>query len=174
MLLGGVSESGGPASSLALAPPPGFSRCTKLHWVCKCENPHHKRSRSSPSQKAGLAYEKKAVAYLRGLFPDLIVGQWFKFSDGRDTRFCQADAIHFDGETAAIFEIKIRWTATAWWQLHELYLPIVVAAYQPKRVRLVCVTRSFDPAIPVPGRIEFADNLKDVDAAGVAVHIWRP
>lgn len=172
MLLGGA-ESGGPALSLALAPPPGFSRCTKLHWVALCENPHPRRSRASPAQKAGLAYEKKAVSYLKQLFPNLIVGQWFKFSDGRENRFCQTDAVNLDGDAATIFEIKIRWTATAWWQLRELYSPVVRAAYQPKRIHLVCVTRAFDPAIPIPETINFVDDLRDLPP-GVNVHLWRP
>lgn len=174
------------AAPSALVPPPGFLPALSPHHIEPWTNPHG-RSRATPAQRAGLAYEKKAKRHLSERFPGAVCGQWFRFQEGRSApRCCQPDVLLFDRPTAhdddcviTIVEIKIRFTETAWWQLTQLYRPIVEKYYRPKRIHLICMTRSFDPFVLTPEPTPFIDDLMSrsdgaLTPGQVGIHIWRP
>lgn len=166
-----------------LHPPRGFFpvRAEDLQYVHLAKNPHAgSRKRSSAAQRAGLAFEKKAKDFLSSSFPHAVPGQWFYYSDGFRRRYCQPDFLIFDQPLSerpsclTIVEIKIRWTETAWWQLTHLYAPVVSHFYKPEALRLVCLTKSFDPAIPVAGSTSILDTLdEELPIDNVGVFLWR-
>lgn len=128
------------------------------------------------AQRAGRRYEKKALGHLasvlgRGFDPS----RWFKFYDGTKLRFCQVDGLLRVGEDVVIFEVKIGFTADAWWQLRRLYEPVVRVALNPKRVDLVVVCRSFDPAVAFPEPYEKTELLAGWREAltKIGVFQWR-
>jgi len=116
----------------------------------------------TPAQRAGLAYEHKVHAYLEATFPGTYTAsQWYSYLDERGIRkFCQPDGILRVGSMAVIFEVKIRFTADAWWQLRHLYSSVVICALKPKLLGLCLVTRSYDPSIPFPEAHELHTDVE--------------
>lgn len=123
------------------------------------------RSRKSPAQKAGLAYQKRIGKFL--LSPSNWVvdsGPWFAFTDSSSSRhYCQPDFLLLDqgNATCIIVEVKIRWTDAAWWQLERLYVPVLQRVYPHLSLLRVCVCRSYDPAIRAPEEVNLCDDLMD-------------
>lgn len=145
-------------SSRAL--PPSLS---EVYDVQRCSNPHvGKKSRASAAQLAGLRYEKRAIEFLSSRWPGQFVDHpWFAYRRLRDhtRRYCQPDGFVSQEGTLVIFEVKIRWCPEAASQLF-LYRDVVLSAVVHSAVRLVCVTRSFDPSVRHEGRATIVDSLE--------------
>lgn len=131
------------------------------------KNPYHgKRAKRTPAQRAGLSYQKRMEKYCASRDGQWIVrcGVWYCFCDvnGR-RRYCQPDILLLDHERkcAVVVEVKLRWTSEAWWQLQRLYIPVLGRALQGWTLIPLCITRSFDPAIPVPEEVRFCNDLFD-------------
>lgn len=166
------------------SPPPPLST---IYGAQRAANPHPKVARRpTGAQLAGLRYEKKAKAFLASQWPMAFVdGPWFSFRRLHDhkLRFCQPDGIVLEESppgVLSIFEIKLRWCREAASQLF-LYRDVIASAIRPSAVRLVCVTRSFDPAVVHEGRAALVDSLDSPLGEGakedptlVEVFIWRP
>lgn len=128
------------------------------------------RSRKSPAQKAGLAYQKRIGKFLQpnpsiGCSWIVDAGSWFAFTDSSSSRhYCQPDFLLLDTKNATciIVEVKIRWTDAAWWQLERLYLPVLRRVYPHLSLLRVCICRSYDPAIRAPEEVVLCDDLLDV------------
>jgi hypothetical protein len=135
--------------------------------------------RGTAAQKAGIRYERKVLDSLADLLPAVKRSQWFRFREfGRDTpRWCQPDGLLHTEELTVIFEIKIRTMPEAWWQLTTLYAPVVQKALRPKRLALVQIFRSFDPAVrlPEPAVLLSALSIEVLRSAapGVLTHVWK-
>jgi hypothetical protein len=135
-----------------------------------------RRNRGTAVQRAGKRYEKAALAYLASVLGrDFAPARWFRYYDGTRLRYCQTDGLLRDAEGVVIFEVKVSFTADAWWQLRKLYEPVVRAALAPKRVGLVVVCRSFDPAIAFPEPYEHTNLLAGWREAltKIGVFQWR-
>jgi hypothetical protein len=134
-----------------------------------------RNKRSTTAQRRGIRYEREAVEHLasvvgRGFTP----GQWFKYYTPGGLRWCQCDGLLRDETGVVIFEVKYSFCAEAWWQLRKLYEPVVRAAINPKRVSLVIVCRSFDPATSFPEPYWHTDLSAGFrDRSGVGVYQWR-
>jgi len=114
--------------------------------------------RISPAKKAGLAYERKVQDYLGNLFGDFYLpGIWFSFYAGgyAGRRYAQPDGLLFDLERGVItiVEVKIRHTTRAWWQLRELYQPLVEFKFPDWGVEVVEVFNYFDKKEAVPEKV---------------------
>lgn len=136
----------------------------------------HSKSRSSPAQKAGLRYEKRALVHLALELDERLTSHpAFKFNQGkRLDEFAIPDAIYFGEEVLTIFEIKIRHTADAWYQLKRLYLPVVQRAYPEKIINLCEVYRSFDSSVVLPNAVQ-VDDLKAFCSkphSGFGMYFW--
>lgn len=73
-----------------------------------------------------------------------------------------------------VVEIKLRWTADAWWQLRKLYLPVLNAAYPAATFIPLVICRSFDPAIAIGEKVRLCDSVLDLDADAFNVLVWKP
>lgn len=151
-----------------VAPPKGFRAAEGVRsaWLIG-EGPFGRtpdRLRGTAAQRNGKRYERQALAYLAGVLGrGFTPSQWFKYHAGalHAPRYCQTDGIFVDDSGVVIFEVKASFTESAYWQLRWLYEPVIRAALNPKRVQLIVVCRSFDPAISFPAPYERTDLLKD-------------
>ena len=125
----------------------------------------------------GKSYEKRVHEHLGELYPGYVPGQWFKFTDGSSReRWCQPDGLIFDLELGGIcvVEVKYQHTADAWWQLNELYMPVVRKAFPGWTVTMCEVVKWFDPAVVCPQRPRLC-RMPDLAAVGdFGVFIWKP
>ena len=140
--------------------------------------PFGRPRRARGAKAAGLRYQHKIEGWADrgGLGAGrVLVGPWFQYSDfASDRNFCQPDLLvdRGDGE-GIICEIKLGWTADAWWQLAKLYAPVVRAAWGWRSPVLLCVCRSFDPAIPTPEPVEVVQEIRAARPGVVSVLLVR-
>ncbi|TFH47979.1 MAG: hypothetical protein E4H01_07220 [Lysobacterales bacterium] len=111
-------------------------------------------------------------------FPGFYVsGPWFEFVDRTGGRWCQADGLIVWQELKhiRIVEIKYQHTERAWWQLKQLYDPVVRRAFPEYEVTLLEVVHWHDPAVAFP---EAYDLVSDCGAHltmnKIGTHIWNP
>jgi hypothetical protein len=138
-------------------PPPGFRPVGQVVRASFGDPPPEIQLRKKRTRRdrfgAGKLYERKALSWLAG-HEDL--GKWIRLpwirftTEGADAhRWCQPDALLVSKDVVVIFEIKIRHTLAAYWQLRKVYEP-VVRALCSERVEVCEVTRFGDPAVPWP------------------------
>lgn len=123
------------------------------------------RSKMSAAQRAGLAYQKKIGKFLSSGRPcDLVAGPWYIYvcGDGR-RRYCQPDFLLVDttSKVTVVIEVKIRWTDLAWWQLRELYLPVLQRVSPDVHFLPLVIVRSYDPHITIPEEVNLCADLLD-------------
>ena len=131
------------------------------------------------AQREGIRYERKALKMLATNLGEVFTPhQWFRFTTAEGVRWCQVDGVTHTPELTTIFEVKLRFTSDAWWQLRKLYEPVIRRAYYPKDVALVIVCRSFDPAVPFPEPVSHLRKcvLPRVREGDCTIHVlqWRP
>lgn len=123
----------------------------------------------------GLRYERKAHSYLSQQFGEfLIVSPWLRFRSKNNGAFalgqykyCQPDAIAInpDSQTITVFEIKLKHTAEAWWQLRQLYIPVLRNVLGPSWSFIpVEVVKWFDPDTKFPERFSVLYDLTSLRA----------
>jgi hypothetical protein len=137
----------------------------------------------SAAQRAGKRYEKKVLASLEKRFKSessitLYPSPWIAFSPTvSDERHCQPDLLIESPEEIFLCEIKLSHTADAYWQLAHLYGPVVRHLFPSKPVRLVEITRSFDPntAFPAFCRLFFSIEhiLRTPSSTAVEILQWK-
>lgn len=109
----------------------------------------------TPAQRAGLRYEDRVQLHLHSLLgPDYTQSPWIRFTEhtefGDDKRACVPDGLLIRSPNAFVFEIKIRHTTDAWFQLRKLYAPVVSQLPFISRVICVEICSSFDPNVIIP------------------------
>lgn len=136
----------------------------------------------SAAQRAGKRYEYKVLAALTRQFAGSPVfvrpSPWIAFTSVMmEERHCQPDLLLETPEEIFLCEIKLSHTLDAFWQLHRLYRPVVEVLHAPKPVRLVEITRSFDPAVrfPAPMRLFFSIEhiLRTPRSPAIEVLQWK-
>jgi hypothetical protein len=133
--------------------------------------------RITRAQKDGLRYEREVQTMLQTLFPEVELSTWWSFLDCGQFRLCQTDAVLFTPHLTTIFEVKRRHTPDAWWQLHELYRPVLQSFRPGRPINLVEICGSFDPLIVVPAEMDRVECLQEwvsrpQDSVGVVT--WTP
>jgi hypothetical protein len=153
--------SGVSTGSVQVPPPPRFRPILGMAYgVDRCEPRDAGVEGMSAAQRAGMRYERKVHDHFASLWGDRYVpSPVFSFYDASGKRFCIPDGLLDLGENRiVVFEIKFQHMPEAWWQLDQLYRPVLKALY--KDVYLVEVCRSFDPATPFPCAIHKIDNIE--------------
>lgn len=107
---------------------------------------------NTAAQKAGKRFEKKLLAKLKDLpLIRVSIAPWIQYQNEVKLCFCQPDAILWlPLNTIVIVEAKLSHTADAYWQLRQLYEPVLRAIEPSARIHLLEITRSFDPAVRMP------------------------
>lgn len=178
----GLSEGLGvaPFRSSAVAPPLRFRPAGEVRsaWVTQ-RGPFGEPStrRGSAAQRAGKRYEKKIHTELQKLWAEYWRSPWFQYTNQSGTYYCQPDGLLHTPYGTVIIEVKYTFCSDAWWQLRKLYAPVVEAALKPKKLFLVLICRSYDPAVSFPEQPSFLPGLESFDWEGDCARIgvvkWR-
>jgi len=130
----------------------------------------------------GIRYERKAHQYLAERFPSgHVLAPWVSFKSRERIGYfhCQPDALILDlrRNSITVVEIKLKHTSDAWWQVRQLYMPVVQHIFGPSWDYIaVELAKWFDPHTKFPERFEFVDDVGDLPALSPRtfhVHLWN-
>lgn len=163
-------------------PPSAYRQHICPEWVKTCEKPSFLEKKVEPRrtkrQKQGLAYELHVHRHLEsihGLY--YIAGQWWKYFAGDRVRYCQTDGILLVPEkrTAIILEVKYSHTVDAYWQLENLYLPLLTRFLRGSSytIATVEVVNWYDPAVRIPRQPRLLEHILMARPGDFSVHIMR-
>lgn len=168
---------------LRCAPPKGFRAATGVRaaWFRDEAGPWGRTPtplRGNGAQRAGLRYERKVLDLLCELFPETKKSPWFEFNDPHTScpRWCQPDAMLKTEDGLILFEVKIRFTSDAWFQLEQLYRPVVERALLRPVNATVVICRTFDPAVQFPVPITHLSEISlsaILSSPAMPVYSWR-
>jgi hypothetical protein len=118
---------------------------------------------NSAAQKAGLSFEAKVQAALCSRFgaayhpaPNVL------FRDDSGARLCVPDGIlgrPVSDPLVIVVEIKVQHMPEAWWQLRELYQPVLETIYRD--VALLEICKVYDPHTPFPEPVRFHASIDE-------------
>ena len=135
-----------------------------------------KFTRRTRAQRAGLTYEKKALAELQQALPLFLSHLPFSFMAEYGRERCIPDGVAIssrDRSLLTIIEVKHSHSADAWFQLKHLYLPVLRAAFPRHRIQLLEVCKSYDPAVHVPDRQQFVTDVRQyVEEGGLQFGVY--
>jgi len=162
-------------------PPLDFLPITSCDWAEFSEIPPAflRETKRRGRRLLGVKYERKAQAWLAGMFgSDYMPSQWLRYRDPQGRiRWCQPDGVYVDRseKSLTIVEVKYSHTATAWWQLFRLYLPVLERLFDGHGYEFRCVEvcHWFDPAVRCPVKPRLRDSIVNVKPDEFAVHIWH-
>jgi len=97
--------------------------------------------------------------------------RWFAYSAGGKRAYCQVDGLLHSENRIVLCEVKYQHCADSYFQLHNLYLPVVRAIYPEREIALCEVVRWYDPACLFPCGITLLDDLLRARPGGFFVHI---
>lgn len=167
-------------------PPAKFSPAGSVYWAQFFPGTpsHAKNIRAKGARAEGIRYEKKALEYLKKQVEkrkdeyELILSPWLVFRSGQNPkdRFAQPDALlyHQESKTITIVEVKLQHTAAAWWQVRQLYEPILRHIYPGFRFEALEIVRWLDPRTPFPETFFYAENVFETESGKFGVHIYDP
>ena len=100
---------------------------------------------------------------------------WFIYENKYGIYYCQTDGLLFqrDEKKLTIIECKYQHTADAYFQLEELYVPVVSCAFPRYTVATVEVVSWYDAAVRFPTAIKLRKDVVDVAPGEFAVHIFN-
>lgn len=138
------------------------SKLTDIQWAAfRDTGPFQQSKGNTPSQKRGLAYERKVQRFLVTRFElRYFPAPWIQYGAGGRGGWAQPDGLLLleDPARVVICEIKLSHTAQSYYQVENLYRPLVEHLFRrsPRRVCSVEITRWYDCAIafPVKPRVE--------------------
>lgn len=73
-----------------------------------------------------------------------------------------------------VVEIKLSHCSEAWYQLFDLYIPVVQAIFPGWEMAGVQVCKWFDPSRPVPQAPTMRERIEDAIPNAFNVHIYAP
>lgn len=133
----------------------------------------------SAAQAAGLRYERKVFRKLEKGFPGFISHLPFTFTSPRGREVAIPDGVIFGTEgpgkpaRLTIIEVKLRHTVDAWYQLHQLYLPVVAEAFPGFRIKVLEICKWYDPSVKLPGNFEIVRDLEGYEVREVSKYgVW--
>ncbi len=152
-----------------LCEPPPFQ-------VAGCSSSNLRGARGA--RRKGLLYERAALDHFEGTFGSaFIASPWLSYFDGQD-RFCQPDGLLIQPSRGVVtcFEYKYQHTIRAWFQLVELYEPVLRHIFPPKlwKIALCEVVKWYDKNIEFPTTVKLQKTLTDCNPEHFSIHIWTP
>lgn len=111
------------------------------------------------ARENGLRYEDKIQRRFTELLHGYQAGPHVHFRDGKEWRAVIPDGILVRSAAVVVFEIKTQHCADAWWQLHELYGPVLAKLFH-RPISLLEVVRSYDPGAPFPAKHALVPSLE--------------
>lgn len=148
-----------------------------------CPPPSFAKHGAAPSARKGrkaegLRYEAKVQAMLTEKSDLYLPGPWLLYVVAGRPQWCQPDGLHLDYKRGVItvIEVKLTHTADAARQLRGVYEPVIRRLFPRPMwgVKLVEVTRWFDPDIKFPETTTLCADPFAYTGTNIGVHIWRP
>lgn len=140
--------------------------------------PALRKRRYTGRRLQGVRYEKLVQEYLHGLYGDCYIpNPWLKFFTGGAWRWCQPDGILFDFKRGilTIVEVKYQHTSDAWWQVRQLYQPVLEHLFPTRlwQYQFCEIVKWYDPAtlFPEPTVLAAEPGMRH---SAFKVHIWHP
>ena len=158
--------------------PQGFKPAGRVLAASFTVSPHVRRKHYTGRRLEGIRYERKVHGYLETVFPGKYVqSPWLKFFPaGGCWRWCQPDGLVIDPRRGriTIVEVKYQHTAAAWWQVKQLYLPVLSLIFPPQlwEYDFCEVVKWYDPATVFPEPVVLAHEV-DMVHPKFKVHIWK-
>lgn len=128
--------------------------------------------------RRGLKYEAKVQLQLQERFGlRYIPGQWWKYFTalGDGPSYAQTDGILLDParKLCVLFEVKYSHTTEAYWQVENLYVPLLQRFLRNTdyKIAAVEVCKWFDPCTPFPVKPTLCEELTAVHPERFNVHI---
>jgi hypothetical protein len=136
-----------------------------IEWAKEISSPPFTPSERTrnPAYQRGIRYQRKVQEKLRELYDKLWVdGRWFQYKaeDSPKIRYCQIDGALRADKHIVLCEVKYNHCADAYFQLQNLYLPVVLAATQTKLPVALCeIVKWYDPSTSFPCGITLQPDL---------------
>jgi len=165
-----------------MIPPAKFTPAGKVETarVSPFEPPFLRTRRYTGKRAEGVRYEKKVQAYLMELYPDTYVpGPWllFRAEGGTKWRWCQPDGILIDEVRGIItcIEVKYSHTSNAWWQVRQLYQPVLEHIFPPDlwKHQACEIVKWYDASVGFPEPLEMTPQVCR-PSERFKLHIHRP
>lgn len=158
--------------------PQGFKPAGRVLAAEFALPPALRKRRYTGRRLEGIRYERRAQEHLADFYGDrYLPSPWLRFFTGGQWRWCQPDAILIDLEHGriTIVEIKYQHTPDAWWQVRQLYQPVLSAMFPPELWSFeACeVVKWYDPNTLFPEKTVLAQE-PGLEHSSFKVHIWRP
>lgn len=159
-------------------PPENFKPAGRVLSAGLSQPPALRRRRYTGARLKGVQYEKKVQEHLLDFYGDrYLPSPWLRFFTGGAWRWCQPDGILLDVSAGklCIVEVKYQHTADAWWQVRQLYQPVLEQIFSPKlwKYEACEVVRWYDPFTVFPEPTTLAHEVGMAHPA-FKVHIWHP
>lgn len=167
------------STSFPLVPAPAAFRPAGLVLAADfSDSPMLRKRRYTGRRLEGVRYEKKVQAYLQEFHGNhYIPSPWLRFFTGGAWRWCQPDGILLDPARGrlTIVEVKYQHTSDAWWQVRQLYEPVLRVMFPESLwAYSACeVVKWYDPAVLFPEKTVLAQDVGMTHPA-FKIHIWRP
>lgn len=159
-------------------PPHGFKPLkSPIREVCFAISTNFTRGQGNTvAREDGCRYEAQVHTHLRKLLGAGYVAVEFDVTDASGRRRLIPDGVFFHLNHLLLVEVKRQHMPEAWWQLRKLYQPALEFKVPQKKVSVLEVVKSYDPAMPFPEAIELVSDLGEWakrPQTAFGVYIWK-
>lgn len=133
-------------------------------------------SKMRGSRRAGLTHERKVGERLSALFGDGCWGDiWIGYESSKKTSYCSPDFIVIDVILGLItvVECKLTHTEDAYYQLNNLYIPVIKKLFPGFEVRGIEVCKNFERSTRYPVTPAIVNTFKGDWMGGANVMVMR-
>jgi hypothetical protein len=164
-------------------PPPNFRIVESPRNVRLDSNPPSfltAERRYHGAKGRGKAYEKRGLEYLANRYGAFFLPHpWFAYEEtgSSKTLWAQPDGLLFNipKGRVTIFELKLKHTADAWWQLRKKYEPLLHTWLEGHYHIEVCeMVQWYDGTAEFPENVLLTPEPQDLTKGTLGVFIWHP
>lgn len=153
-----------------------FPPLGKLEWVERISHPPFtvKTRSRNPKYSRGLKYERKVHARFESLYEEAwLPSPWFCYRTAAEDKrkYCQLDGILSLFGKKILVECKYNHCPDAYFQLTNLYLPVVQFLFPETEFALCEVVKWYDPDTDFPVAVKLLPKLEDARVGDFSVHI---
>jgi hypothetical protein len=140
------------------------------------KGPEFEKKNVRGAKRAGIKYERDFSLMMSNSHPTYFPSQWVHFENETGWHWCQVDGILAlpDAGILLVFECKLKHTYRSFYQLHDLYLPVLQFVFPHLKLVPITVVRHYDPAIYYPAKVKLMQDLHDYPSANqIGVYLWK-
>jgi hypothetical protein len=141
--------------------------------------PFKLKTTRNPRFRAGIRYEEDVLKHLaRNLGEGFLAKPWFCYQGEFRPypAYCQLDGLFLprrEEEPLILFEAKYRHTADAFFQIENIYRPVVQAVFPGRDIEVVEVVRWYDAAVEFPVPVQLCGDPGKPYRRAFNVHIFN-